>query len=93
MNHNEWLEQAGKYALGVLDGEGLTQFEAHLTLGCQTCEDHIQLMWEVLSLLPWALALPSPRETVKARLLARITVEQGGLRTEVGEDLTDQREL
>jgi len=92
MNHDEWLEQAGKYALGVLNGEELTQFEAHLTLGCQACEDHMQLMWEILSLLPWALALPSPPSRIKARLLARTMAEERKLGREAGEDLTEQRE-
>ena len=30
MNHEEWIEQADIYALGALDGDELTQFEAHL---------------------------------------------------------------
>ncbi len=78
MNHDKWLEQAGKYALGVLDGEELTRFEAHLTIGCQVCEDQIQLTWEILSLLPWALRLPSPPSSVRVRLLAMIAAEQRG---------------
>jgi anti-sigma factor RsiW len=58
MNHAEWLERAEIYALGALDGEELSRFEAHLAPGCPRCEDRIQRTQETLTALPRA---PSPR--------------------------------
>lgn len=75
MNHDEWLEQAEIYALGALDGEELTRFEAHLATGCRSCEDHLLKTRETLTLLPRSLTPLTPPPAVKARLLERIAGE------------------
>lgn len=72
MNHDEWLEQAEIYALGALDGEELTQFEAHLEAGCPECENRLRDTRETLTLLPRSLRLISPPADVKTRVLAQI---------------------
>jgi anti-sigma-K factor RskA len=75
MNHEEWLPQAEIYALGALDGDELTAFEAHLTAGCPQCERHIRTTREALTLLPRALTPVSPPLHVRTRLLEQIATE------------------
>lgn len=77
MNHDEWLEQAEIYALGALDGEELTQFEAHVASGCRPCETRLRETWETLTLLPRSLTPLIPPPAVKARLLEQIAGEAG----------------
>jgi hypothetical protein len=72
MNHDAWLEQAEMYALGALDGEELTQFEAHLEAGCPECEHRLWGTRETLTMLPRSLMPLSPPMGVKTRLLAQI---------------------
>ncbi len=75
MNHNEWLEQADIYALGALDGEELSQFEAHLASGCRLCEDHLRETRETLTSFPRSLRPLDPPPAVRARLLQQIGTE------------------
>jgi anti-sigma-K factor RskA len=75
MNHEEWLPQAEIYALGALDGDELTAFEAHLTAGCPLCERHIRTTREALTLLPHALTPVAPPSHVRTRLLEQIATE------------------
>jgi anti-sigma-K factor RskA len=75
MNHEDWLAQADTYALGALDGDERTAFEAHLAAGCPECEQHIRKTREALTLLPQALEPVTPPPTVKARVLAQIAAE------------------
>ena len=39
MAHEEWLERAEIYGLSALDGDELTQFEAHLAAGAPSVRD------------------------------------------------------
>jgi anti-sigma-K factor RskA len=78
MNHEAWLAQADIYALGALDGDELTTFEAHLVAGCPECERHIVTSREALTLLPRSLELVTPPPAVKARLLTQIAAEAAG---------------
>jgi hypothetical protein len=75
MNHDDWLAQADIYALGALDGDELTAFEAHLAAGCPECAQHILKTREALTLLPQGLEPVAPPPSVKARVLAQITAE------------------
>src|SRR5712692_562692 len=75
MNHDEWLERAEIYALGALDREELTQFEAHLASGCALCETHLRESREGLLELPRSLAPLEPPPRVKTELLKRIAPE------------------
>ena len=75
MNHEVWLAQADIYALGALDGDELTAFEAHLVAGCPECERHLVTTREALTLLPHSLELVTPPPTVKAQLLTQIAAE------------------
>ncbi|MBI3014968.1 MAG: anti-sigma factor [Candidatus Tectomicrobia bacterium] len=75
MNHEEWLARAEIYALGALDGEDLTLFEAHLASGCSSCETRLRETQETLTLLPRSRTPLAPPPAVKARLLAQIAGE------------------
>jgi anti-sigma-K factor RskA len=75
MNHDEWLERAEIYALGALDREDLTLFEAHLVAGCALCETHLRESREALIQLPRSLAPLEPPPRVKTVLLKRIAPE------------------
>jgi anti-sigma-K factor RskA len=75
MNHQDWLAQADIYALGALDGDELTAFEAHLAAGCPECEHQIHTAREALTLLPRSLTPVAPPPTVRQRVLAQIAAE------------------
>jgi anti-sigma-K factor RskA len=75
MNHEAWLEQADIYALGALDGDELTVFEAHLAAGCLECERHILTTREALTLLPHSLIPVDPPSSVRERLLQHVAAE------------------
>ena len=75
MNHEAWLAQAELYALGALDGDELTAFDAHLAIGCPVCERHLCATREVLTLLPRSLPPIAPPSRVRERLLEDIATE------------------
>jgi anti-sigma-K factor RskA len=75
MNHDVWQVQADIYALGALDGDELTAFEAHLAAGCPECERHIVTTREALTLLPRSLMPVDPPPTVRERLLQQVAAE------------------
>ena len=75
MNHEDWLAQADIYALGALDGDELTAFEAHLAVGCPECEQYLLKTHEALTLLPYALEPVAPPSSIRARVLAQIAAE------------------
>jgi anti-sigma-K factor RskA len=75
MNHEDWFAQAEIYALGALDGDELTVFEAHLATGCPACERHIVITREALTLLPRSLTPVDPPPSLRERLLAQIAAE------------------
>lgn len=75
MTHTQLLERVEIYALGALDGEELTEFEAHLATGCDPCEQRLRETREALTLLPRSLPPVASLAAVKARLLDRIAGE------------------
>src|SRR4029453_7069402 len=72
MAHEEWFERAEIYGLSALDGDELSQFEAHL-VECRTCERPLRETRESLAVLARSLAPLPPPQQVKARLLHQIT--------------------
>ena len=72
MNHEEWIERADIYALGALDGDELTQFEAHLSTGCADCERHLRENRDALTLMLRSLNPATPPPALKARVLDQI---------------------
>ena len=74
MSHEPFEDQAAAYALGALDGEERTAFEAHLAAGCARCEDALREaregLAEVARSLPPEAPPPEVRETLRLRLAA-----------------------
>ena len=71
MSHDEWLDRADFYALGVLDGEELARFEDHLQLGCTECDRRVLEAREALLQIPLSLPrgeAPSPDEIGRAHV-------------------------
>ncbi|MGH7646187.1 MAG: anti-sigma factor [Gemmatimonadales bacterium] len=69
MTDHEWLEAAGPYALGVLDREERTAFEAHLA-GCVRCRAEVQAFQEVAGLLAHGAPAAAPPAGLRDRVLA-----------------------
>jgi anti-sigma-K factor RskA len=74
MAHEEWLERAEIYGLGALDGDELSQFEAHLA-GCRVCEHRLRETRETLTGVARSLAPLTPPPQVKVRVLHQINPE------------------
>jgi anti-sigma-K factor RskA len=69
--HEPFSELAAGYALGALDGEDLTQFQAHLETGCAECRRVVDDSRAVLVRLADDLREAPPRR-VRAALIARL---------------------
>jgi anti-sigma-K factor RskA len=76
MEHEPFTEWAALYAMGMLDGEELTQFETHLDSGCLTCTSRLAELSAVVASLAWAAPAVSPRPELREKLLARVRTEQ-----------------
>ncbi|MCL6640327.1 MAG: hypothetical protein K6T92_03035, partial [Candidatus Rokubacteria bacterium] len=74
MSHEPFEDQAAAYALGALDGEERTAFEAHLAAGCSRCEHVLrearEALAEVARSLPSEAPPPAVREALRLRLAA-----------------------
>lgn len=66
MNHNVFDTLAAGYALGALDGQDLTDFEAHLAAGCARCtatlRDHAEALADLARSAPPAAPPARVRE-------------------------------
>jgi anti-sigma-K factor RskA len=76
MNHDAWLELADVYALGALEGDELTRFEAHLATDCALCAARLRETREALRALPESLPGVPPSPGLRARILERIAAER-----------------
>jgi quercetin dioxygenase-like cupin family protein len=76
--HEEWLDLAEVYALNALEGDELTQFQAHLSSGCALCKARLTESAETLALLPRSLEWLTPPPELKARVLQQIESERPG---------------
>lgn len=79
MGHDDLLEQADLYALGVLDGSEAAEFEAHLESGCELCQTRLRETRAVLDSIPKSLAPVAPPAEQKQRLFERIESDKPGL--------------
>jgi len=79
LEHEEWQEKAEFFALGVLEGEELRDFEGHLASGCALCQKTVKESSAALAHLPTSLAPVAPASKQKARLLERIGSDKAGL--------------
>lgn len=74
MSHDELDTLAAIYAVGALDGDDLTRFQAHLATGCERCATMLRDAGDVLAraALGGAQMPTVPPPQVKAELLRRI---------------------
>ena len=79
MEHEEFLEQAELFALGVLEGDELRQFEVHLASGCTFCRAKIKDSSAALDQLAFSLEPAPLPPDLKTRLLERIDSDKPGL--------------
>ncbi len=75
MSHEPYLELAAAYALGALEGEERSRFEAHLREGCPECETAMREYEESLAGLAAELPSVAPPPRVKAALMERLEAE------------------
>jgi len=76
VEHEEWLERAEFFALGTLDGEELTQFDAHLSSGCSLCKAKVRVAMEMLAQLAASLEPVTAPDSVKTRIFEQISEEK-----------------
>lgn len=74
--HENWIEQGEIYALGVLDGEELREFETHLASGCAICEAYVRETRETLMVLHRTLQPVAPSPAIKTRIFDGIAKEK-----------------
>ncbi|HEV8306451.1 MAG TPA: anti-sigma factor [Methylomirabilota bacterium] len=72
MSHEPYAELAAGYALGALDPDERSQFEAHLRSRCPECEAALVEYAEGLATVAAELPQVSPPPALKARVLERI---------------------
>lgn len=70
MTEDRWLELAPLHALGALDGEDRSGFEAHVP-GCLVCSAELRAHEAVVGLVPLALAPVRPPLALRQRVLTR----------------------
>jgi anti-sigma-K factor RskA len=75
MSHEPYSELASAYALGALEGEERSRFEAHLQGGCRECETALIEYGESLAALVAELPPATPPPSVKATLLRRLDAQ------------------
>jgi anti-sigma-K factor RskA len=75
--HNEkYFEYSAAYVLGVLDGEELREFEAHLASACPICMQEIANLSEVAGYLPIGLPQSFVAPELKERILFTVRLAQ-----------------
>jgi len=76
VEHEQWLERAEFYTLSVLEGEELTQFEAHFSSGCVVCQAKVKETEAVLAQLAESLERLAPPTSVKTQVFQHIDKEK-----------------
>jgi len=69
MTAHNWLEHAAPYALGALDNDERTSFEAHLAT-CDVCTTEVRELRDVAGLLAAAVPQVVPPAGLRARILS-----------------------
>jgi anti-sigma-K factor RskA len=79
-SHETFDELAAVYAVGALDGDDLTVFEAHLAEGCPRCAATLRESSDALGRLAMSGTPAVPPPEVKVSLMARAAAARGGVR-------------
>ena len=75
MDQDRFIELAPDYALGLLEGEDLEQFERHLAAGCEACELELGRMDAVGDALAYAVPLVAPPAELRDRVLLAVEAD------------------
>ena len=75
MDQDRFIELAPDYALGLLEGEDLEQFERHLAAGCEACELELGRMDAVGDALAYAAPLVAPPAELRDRILLAVDAD------------------
>lgn len=78
MDQDRFIELAPDYALGLLEGEDLENFERHLAAGCEGCELELGRMDAVGDALAYAAPLVPVPEPLRDRVLAAVDADLAG---------------
>jgi anti-sigma-K factor RskA len=77
LHHDDMLELASFYALGVPAPQEAAAFEAHLREGCRICQKELDGFTALVGALGYAVPPARARAEVRARLLSRLQAERG----------------
>jgi anti-sigma-K factor RskA len=86
MMEDTWTEYAASYALGALDPDERTAFEAHLA-GCASCQLEVKSYQEVVT----GLAMTSPARTAPAGLRERVLRDARAARPSVTQPTEERK--
>ncbi len=75
VNDDRFTELAPDYALGLLEGEELEEFERHLAAGCAACEHELASMDAVGDALAYSVAAAAPSPALRDRVLAAVEAD------------------
>jgi anti-sigma-K factor RskA len=75
VNQDRFTEFAPDYALGLLEGEELEDFERHLSAGCPACERELASMDAVGDALAFSLPVARPPDALRGRVLAAVQAD------------------
>jgi hypothetical protein len=82
VDQDRFIELAPDYALGLLEGDDLEQFERHLASGCESCEIEVARMDSVGDALAYAVPLVPAPEGLRERVLLAVEAELASTRQE-----------
>jgi anti-sigma-K factor RskA len=75
VNEDRFTEFAADYALGLLEGEELDDFERHLAAGCAACERELSTMDAVGDALAYSVAPVAVTAALSERVLAAVEAD------------------
>jgi hypothetical protein len=82
VDQDRFIELAPDYALGLLEGDDLEQFERHLASGCEACELELGRMDAVGDALAYAVPLVPAPDSLRDRVLLAVEADLAATRRE-----------
>jgi anti-sigma-K factor RskA len=76
VDEDRFREFAADYALGLLEGEELEDFERHLAAGCDACERELASMDAVGDALAYSVPIAPAPEALRDRVLAAVEADR-----------------
>lgn len=83
VNEDRFTELAADYALGLIEGEELEEFERHLASGCAACERELAAMDAVGDALAYSAAQAPAPAGLRDRVLAAVAADLAAGPTDV----------